>query len=111
MEPHASLFVDTLDQCSQLRAKHTFQRKAFRGHDVNLEAACHQGSGDLQSDEAATDDNRRVSSFHVADDGAAIRQRPQISDPLAALDLEPNGCCTGGDEEGAVITRASVAEL
>ena len=76
----------------------------------NLEAARHEGSSDLQPDEAGTDDYRRPRPAQVADDGAAVSERPKVAKPLTALDVEADRVCTRGDEKGAIVLRASVAE-
>src|SRR5687767_1927927 len=79
VELHTTLFMDAPDQHPQLGAEHTFEREILWGDDVNLEAARHQGRGDLEPDEAGADHHRRSSRAQAADDGAAVSKRPQIS--------------------------------
>jgi hypothetical protein len=84
----------------------------LRRDDVDGDAAGPQRRRDFEADEAGTthdDVTRRCRPF---DDGAAVRERPQIANPivLRAGDREPNGLGAGREEQRAVLTLRSIVE-
>ena len=111
MKPDATLFVDAAYQLAQLGAEHAFERESVRSDNVNLEAARHERSSDLEADEAGPDDHGRPSACDTTDDCAAFRQCPKVLDPLASLDRKPDWARTRSYEENAIAVYASVAQM
>ena len=110
VEPHATVFVNALYEVSQLGAEYALQRKSLRPDYVDLEAPGNKGSGDLQAYEAGTDNHGRPGAVQVADDGTAVSERSQVSNPLTSIDVEADRTCTRSDEKGAIVLHSSVAE-
>src|SRR3954468_20615154 len=97
MKNHALFFVDVLDKGSELRAQHPRERKLFRRCNVDLEAPGHQRCGDLETDEARADDDRRLRALSGVNDLSAIGKRTQVLNTLGTWNPQTDGTRARGE--------------
>ena len=80
---------------------------------MDLEIPAAQGSRDLETDEARTDDERPLRATRRGNDRAAVGERAKGVDTLLirSRDLQPHGLRAGGKQEAVERHRMSIGQL
>src|SRR5262249_39679566 len=113
MEDDAMLFVQRAHKVAHLSPQDALHRPLLRGNDMNLEIPSAQGSCDLETDEARTDDKRSLRAARRGTDRAAVGERAKGMDTLlvCSRDLKPHGLCARSKKQAVEWHRISIGEL
>src|SRR6478609_4929268 len=109
MENNSLLLVHTLNEGAELFAQHSLEGELLHGYDVNLETAGNEGSSDLEADEARPDNHCVPGVLRLVDDRAAVGERAEVQNAIAAWKVEAYWRGAGGDKKHSVGTAASIA--
>src|ERR1043166_4191990 len=101
MEDDAMLFVQSANEVAEFAAEHAFHRPPVRCHDMYLQFAGPQGSGDLEPDKARAEHDGAPRLLCLGDDAPGIAERAQQMNMrlIRAGDIEANRFGAGCEEQ------------